>query len=45
MTLFEIMVPVVALAVALIGVVGFTIAEKRLDARLEAERRAKHPAE
>jgi hypothetical protein len=45
MTLFEIMVPVVALAVALIGVVGFTIAGKRLDARLEAERRAKHPAE
>ncbi|MGL6210372.1 MAG: hypothetical protein ACRC14_11155 [Paracoccaceae bacterium] len=45
MTTFEIMVPVIALAIALIGVIGFTIAGRRLDARLEAERQAKHPAE
>ena len=45
MTMYEFLVPVVLLALASLGVIGFTIAGKRLDARLEAERRAKHPAE
>ena len=45
MTPYEFWTPVVLLALAGIGVLFLQVAEKRLDARLEAERQAKHPAE
>lgn len=45
MTPFEFWTPVVLLALAGLGVRLLNVAEKRLDARLEAERRTKHPAE
>jgi hypothetical protein len=42
---YEFWTPVVLLALAGLGVLILQVAEKRLDARLEAERQAKHPAE
>jgi hypothetical protein len=45
MTPYEFWTPVVLLALVGIGVLILQVAEKRLDARLEAERQAKHPAE
>jgi hypothetical protein len=45
MTPYEFWTPVVLLALAGIGVIILQVAEKRLDARLAAERRAKHLAE
>ena len=45
MTLYEFWVPVIALVYAGLAVVAFKTAGKRLDAQVEAERRAKHPAE
>jgi len=45
MTMYEFLVPLVLLGVAGLSVIWLKFAEKRLDARLEAERQAKHPAE
>jgi hypothetical protein len=45
MSPYEFWTPVVLLALAGLGVLILQVAEKRLDARLEAERQAKHPAE
>jgi hypothetical protein len=45
MTPYECWTPVVLLALAGNGVLILQVAEKRLDARLGAERQAKHPAE
>jgi hypothetical protein len=45
MTPYEFWAPVVLLALAGFGMLILQVAEKRLDARLAAERRAKHPAE
>jgi hypothetical protein len=42
MTPYEFWTPVVLLALAGIGVIILQVAEKRLDARLAAERGAKH---
>ncbi len=44
MTPYEIWTPVVLLALAGFGMLILQVAEKRLEARLAAERRAKHPA-
>jgi len=45
MTAYELWVPIVLLGLAGLGVLAFTLAGKRLDARLEAERQAKHPGQ
>jgi hypothetical protein len=45
MTPYEFWTPVVLLALAGLGMLILQVAEKRLDARLKAERRAKLPAE
>lgn len=45
MTLFEFLVPVVALAYAGVALLALRVAGRRLDAQLAAERRRAHPAE
>jgi len=45
MTPYEFWTPLVLLALAGLGVRFMHFAEKRLDDRLKAERRANHPAE
>ncbi|MBY6200720.1 hypothetical protein KUV65_05055 [Maritalea mobilis] len=45
MTPFEIAIPLIALAVAGIGVMLMRHETRKLDARIEAEARRRHPAE